>query len=142
MPQCRTAPLEIVAGSVDGKLYVWKSDGSDYPGFPIQTGGWLRHVSLGDINNDGKQEILGGSTDNRVHCYTLDGKEAAAFPKITMDDIGTAPTLADLDKDGNLELIVGSDDNGLYVWRLQGKYGELEWPMFRQNARHTGLVDG
>lgn len=134
--------LEIVAGCMDGRLYVWKSDGSDYPGFPMQTGGFIKHVTLGDIDNDGMQEILGGSFDNRVHAWKLDGSEVSGFPKVTLDDIQTAPTLADIDGDGSLDLVVGSDDGGLYAWEISGSYGDLQWPMARQNPEHTGVYTG
>jgi WD40 repeat protein len=131
--------LEIVSGAYDGRLYVWHSDGSTYPGFPIQTGGYIRQVTLGDIDGDGMQEILGGSSDNRVHAWKLDGTEVEGFPKVTMGDVETAPTLGDLEGDGSLELVVGSDDGGVYVWRISEKYGKLEWPMVRRNASHTGV---
>jgi hypothetical protein len=84
--------------------------GSELPGFPIQTGSYLSHITLRDINGDGMQEILGGSTDNRVHAWKLDGGEVAGFRKVTMDDVSTAPTLGDLEGDGSLEMIVGSDE--------------------------------
>jgi WD40 repeat protein len=136
----RDGRYEIVSGATDGRLYVWRSDGSNMPGFPVQTGGNLRHVTIGDINGDGKQEILGGSSDNRVHAYSLDAKELPGFPKVTLDEIQTAPTLGDLEGDGSLELIAGSDDGSLYVWPLSTSYGELDWPMVRRNLQHTAMV--
>jgi WD40 repeat protein len=131
--------LEIVSGCPDGKLYAWRNDGSNYPGFPIQTGGWLRHISLADIDKDGKQEILGGSNDNRVHAWKLDGSEAKGFPKVTMGNVGTAPTVGDLEGDGTLELAIASNDGNLYVWRISQSYGKLDWPVARQNPQHTGV---
>ena len=130
---------EIVSGCRDGRLYVWRSNGSNYPGFPIQTGGFVRHVTLGDIDNDGKQEILGGSSDNRVYAWKLDGSVVSGFPKVTLDDIETAPTLGDLEGDGSLELAVGSNDGSLYVWMISQSFGKLQWPMTRQNPQHTGV---
>jgi hypothetical protein len=132
---------EIAAGSADGRLYVWRSDGTFMKGFPIQTGGYIRHVTLGDIDGDGLQEILGGSTDNRVHAWRLNGTEVRGFPKVTLDDVGTAPTLADMENDGTLELVVGSDDGQLYAWKISDKYGKLAWPMVRQNLQHTGVAE-
>jgi hypothetical protein len=131
---------EIVAGATDGRLYVWRCDGTDMPGFPIQTGGYARQVTLGDIDGDDFQEILGGSSDNRVHAWKLNGTEAKGFPKVTLDDIETAPTLGDLENDGSLELVVGSNDGQLYAWKISEKYGELAWPMIRQNLQHTGVA--
>lgn len=131
---------EIVAGSTDGKLYVWRSDGRYFEGFPIQTGGYIRQITLGDIDGDGLQEILGGSSDNRVHAWRLDGTEVEGFPKVTSDDIQTAPTLVDIEGDGSLELVVGSNDGQLYAWRISERFGELAWPMIRQNLEHTGMA--
>ncbi len=131
---------EIVAGSEDGRLYVWRSDGRYMEGFPIQTGGYIQIVTLGDIDGDGLQEILGGSSDNRVHAWRLNGTEVEGFPKATSDDIETAPTLTDIEGDGSLELVVGSDDGLLYAWRISDTYGKLAWPMIRQNLQHTGVA--
>jgi len=132
---------EIVAGSADGKLHVWLWNGMEMAGFPIQTGGWIRCVTLGDIDGDGSQEILGGSTDNRVHAWKLDGNEMEGFPKVALDDISTAPTLADIEGDGSLELVAGSDDGQLYAWRISDKFGKLAWPMMGGNLQHTSVAN-
>ncbi len=132
---------EIAASSTDGRLYVWRSDGTYMKGFPIQTGGYIQLITLGDIDGDGFQEILGGSTDNRVHAWRLNGTEVEGFPKATSDDIETAPTLADIEGDGSLELVVGSDDGQLYAWRISDNYGKLAWPMIMQNLQHTGVAE-
>jgi hypothetical protein len=132
---------EIVAGSEDGKLHVWLWNGMEMAGFPIQTGGWIRCVTLGDIDGDGSQEILGGSTDNRVHAWRLDGTEVEGFPKVTLDDVVTAPALADIENDGSLELVVGSGDGQIYAWRISDRFGELAWPMMGQNLQHTRTVN-
>ena len=131
---------EIVAGATDGRLHVWRSDGRYLQGFPIQTSGYVKQVTIGDIDGDGMQEIVGGSSDNRVHAWRLDGTEMEGFPKVTSDNIETAPTLADIEGDGSLEMVVGSNDGQLYAWRISDKYGELGWPMIRQNLEHTGMA--
>ncbi len=132
--------LEIASGGTDGRLYVWRNDGSDYPGFPIQTGGYVKHIALGDIDDDGEQEIIGGSTDNRVHAWKLNGTEVSGFPKVTLDNVDTTPALGDLDGDGTLEMVAGSDDARIYIWEISDSFGDLDWPMIRQNLRHTGTV--
>jgi WD40 repeat protein len=131
---------EIVAGSTDGKLYVWRADGTTMAGFPVQTGGYVRYITIGDIDADGIQEIIGGSSDNRVHAWKLDGTEVKGFPKATLDDIGTVPALGDIENDGSLEMVVGSNDGQLYVWRISDNYGELAWPTLGQNQQHTGIA--
>ena len=126
---------------MDGKLHVWLWNGMEMAGFPIQTGGYVKYVTLGDLDGDGSQEILGGSTDNRVHAWRLNGIEVEGFPKVALDDIGTAPTLADIENDGSLELIVGSSDGQLYAWRVSDKFGDLDWPMMGQNLQHTRVAN-
>jgi hypothetical protein len=59
---------------------------------------------------------------------------------VTFDDIETAPTLTDMEDDGTLELVVGSNDGQLYAWRISDNYGNLSWPMIRQNLQHTGVA--
>lgn len=131
---------EIVGGSQDGKLHIWLWNGMEMAGFPIQTGGWIRLVTLGDIDGDGIQEILGGSSDNRVHAWRLDGTEVEGFPKVALDNVGTAPALEDIENDGSLELVVGSGDGQLYAWRISDKFGDLDWPMMGQNLQHTHVA--
>jgi WD40 repeat protein len=132
--------LEVVAGSTDGRIYAWRSDGKIHSGFPIQTGGYVMHVTLGDIDGDGQQEIFGGSTDNRVHAWRLNGSEVEGFPKVTLGDIEAVPTLSDIDNDGRLDLLAGSEDGKLYAWPLSDSFGKLAWPMICQNLQHTGVA--
>jgi WD40 repeat protein len=134
--------IELVAGATDGRLYLWTSDGSDYPGFPIQTGGYVKNVAMGDIDGDGQQEILGGSRDNRVHAWNLDGTEVSGFPKVALGDFDTTPAIGDLEGDGVLEMVAGSDDGRIYIWEISESFGDHRWPMIGQNLRHSGAVPG
>jgi hypothetical protein len=49
--------------------------------------------------------------------------------------------LADIDGDGSLEMVAGSNDARVYIWKISNAFGDLEWPMIRQNLCHTGTVD-
>jgi WD40 repeat protein len=128
---------EIAAGAGDGRIYVWKSDGTTLQNFPIQTGGYIQMVTLSDLNGDGKQEIIGGSRDNRVHAYDSLGKMVAGFPKTTLGDVESSPAVGDVDGDKKLELIVGSRDGSIYAWKIAGNNGALDWPMAMQNPAHV-----
>jgi hypothetical protein len=58
----------------------------------------------------------------------------------------SSPAIGDIDNDGKLEVIAAGShrydrEHGyLYAWEVANTNGEsLPWPMFRQNAAHTGL---
>jgi len=82
--------LEIVAASIEGKLYVFDDRGSQRPGFPVETDPRFSEPGNRDRFNDTDPGILG------------------------------APTLVDLDGDGTLELVAGAFDGHLYAWDHRG----------------------
>jgi hypothetical protein len=77
--------VEIVAASIEGRVYVFDDRGSRRPGFPVATDPRFSHPSRRDPLNDADPGILG------------------------------APTLADLDGDGGLEVTAGAFDGHLYA---------------------------
>jgi hypothetical protein len=81
---------EIVAVDMEGYVYVFESDGSVRPGFPVTLDPTYSAPAIRD-------------KANRVDM-------AAA----------AAPTLADIDLDGDLEILVAGADRHLYVWDDDG----------------------
>jgi hypothetical protein len=55
---------EVLAGSSGNVLHAFRQDGSEPPGWPKQTGGWLLAApAVGDVDGDGKLEVVAVTRD-------------------------------------------------------------------------------
>jgi hypothetical protein len=85
--------LEVIQGSGSnsgnlGRIYIWKYDGSNYPGWPQTLGNNYRitsTVSVGDLDGDGAAEIIavstkGGGDTVKVFAYHRDSTQVAGWP--------------------------------------------------------------
>src|SRR5262245_39256948 len=82
--------VEVVAGTLAGKLYVWEPDGSRRPGFPVRTDARFSARAARDRFNRLQRGII------------------------------AAPVLTDLDGDGRLDIVAAAMDRHVYVWRDDG----------------------
>jgi len=115
---------ELIVGMRDGKLYVYRHDGTTYPGFPWNAGGDITTgPAIGDINKDGRIEIVFGSSNGFVHALRTDLTEATGFPKAVplSEDWDSSPALGDVTGDGAPDVAIGSSDGYLHV--LNGMNG-------------------
>lgn len=115
-------PINTVDG---GTLWVFRYDGTNYPGFPKRETVVLGSTpAVGDIDGDGRPEIVigagtfGGMSGHRLFAYHCDGSAVAGWPVTTAGDTGNSPALANLDADPALE-VVETDDAG-YLYGIDG----------------------
>ncbi len=111
----------LFCGNDDDRLYGWNLDGSDLPGFPVQTGGDVYSApALADLDGDGAVWILFGSDDGGVHVVDSQGRPRPGWPRWTGHFVAASPCLVDLDGCGHPEVVAGSWDGRLYAWRADG----------------------
>ncbi len=117
--------LEIVMGSRSGKVECLNPDGSDVPGWPFQTGGYIMSsVAIGDVDNDGAPEIVAVSNADSIWVLDASGVPLPGWPRFlemkTVSDFTPSPALADLDGDDDLEVVAVSSEGKIRVWTWEG----------------------
>ena len=113
---------EILAGSKDGKLYAFRFDGSQLPGWPrsVLPAAAVNTPAIGDIDGDGLPEVVAGtdrpsaSSSNYLFAWRAGGSLMPGWPAqvsgISFSYFGFgAPVLADLDGDGKADVVASSD---------------------------------
>ncbi len=114
-----------------GRVWVFNLDGSDVPGWPMDTRDYsVASPSIADIDNDGEEEIVIGFTDQwgapcdwGITVYERDGAVVEGWPQLRWEMIRSNPALADFDGDGELEIvasIASMGDSFVYVFRRDG----------------------
>jgi len=104
-----TPDLEIVApGLLSGPTYAWKPTGVSVPGWPVITDGAVQ-LALGSLvgGNNGL-EIVAASIFGTIAAYDGSGSLLPGWPRTSLSDILTAPTLVDIDGDGTDEVFTGT----------------------------------
>ena len=113
-----------------GTVYVWKHDGSNFHGWPLDSGdGYTVHISVGDIDADGDLELVGVKKNGRLLIWNSDGSSymTPEWPK-DLPGALSDPVLADLDRNGDLEIVVQSNSGHVYVYNHDGSFLS-GWPI-------------
>lgn len=127
---------EIVVGSMDGKMHVFRYDGSTVSGWPQAAqevapccSYSFNSPAVGDINADGKLEVVAGQGSlggaaNYLYAWLGDGRLLPgwpvkvgpfSYPPPSASFFGFGPpALADVDGDGSVDIIASSDVRDAY----------------------------
>jgi hypothetical protein len=135
--------LELIAGSKDGALRLYRNSGTDLNPvwgiveryFDGVSAGAFSSPAMGDIDGDGRPELILGtggfsSDSGRVLFYRNSGK-ADSPSWVKMDIAGVSvgndatPALLDVDNDGRPDLVVGNSTGNLVLFRNHKKSGRI-----------------
>lgn len=144
---------EVIHTGGDGRVYVWRYDGTAYPGWPVNIGvdSCQYPAAVADINRDGRLEIAVGtrafvSGDGPVYVFRDNGTILPGWPfRGGNGYFNESPTLADVDGDDTLEVIICERRGSLgylYVVRHDGRIQPGSWPAALDHVPATGAAAG
>jgi len=134
--------LEIVVLGLDGRLYAWHADGTEFldgdndPAtqgvfYKIpSSGAWSRGapVIANILQDDPTPEIVFGGRDGKIYMLRADGSIPDGWPRVVGGEVNSAPSIGDIDGDGALDIAVPATNGFLYV--LKGDGSDLSgWPV-------------
>ncbi|KAA0002293.1 MAG: hypothetical protein FE048_04155, partial [Thermoplasmata archaeon] len=153
--------LEVVIGSLDGKIYVLTAFNGMMEWDYLTGAGVFSSAAIANLDLDSKLEIVVGSNDTYLYC--LDGEGGLQWRYKTNGAIYSSPAIGDVDGDGELEIVFGSLDTYVYcldsAGNLEWKFKtnapiysspalaktrdvvpyQMDWPMFRHDVNRTGF---
>ena len=132
-------PHSIIVGSEDRCIHVLDRLTGKPKCRPYQTGGWIRSVFVGDIDNDQRDEILAGSGDKCL--YILDD-HGQFLDKLFLGHQIYALFAAPLTTGGPMTVITSSNRKELFVWTVKrcedGRWiQQKEWEI----SSESGMFD-
>ncbi|MCS7258448.1 MAG: VCBS repeat-containing protein [candidate division WOR-3 bacterium] len=105
--------LEVIRGSTANQVYVWKYDGTLYPGWPQSVNNPCQEApAVADVDLDGNYEICivtrGLTSGGKVYLFAENGtiKPGWPFSGPHNGNFACSPCLADINNDDTLEIIV------------------------------------
>jgi hypothetical protein len=114
---------EVVAIGSLTNLFLFDSDGSIFPGFPLTING-IAPPNVADFDNDGEYEMIFFSNQtDLIYCINTAGEMEPGWPiprpQYASGSLGGAGAVGDLDHDGYLEYLIGSRQF-IYCFRYDG----------------------
>ncbi len=144
--------LEVICGSTSNQLYVWRYDGTSFPGWPKALSGMNQYApAVADVDLDGEYEIAvttrGLTSGGQVYLFSENGANEPGWPVsgLVGGNFNDSPTLADIDGDDTLEVIVGERDypvGHLHVFRHDGREQRGSWPCSLDHVPAMGAAVG
>jgi len=83
-------------------------------------GGIVAPFVIGDVDNDGKDEIVVRTVSNKIYVFDYKGNLVNGWP-VNLNEMGeqTKPALADINKDGKLEIVI-TINNKIFILSWNG----------------------
>ncbi|MEO0225372.1 MAG: C25 family cysteine peptidase [candidate division WOR-3 bacterium] len=108
---------DITVLTRNNKIYLWHSDGTPFPQFPLNLPGYPGYTSpaIGDLDGDGFFEIIAGFVKNwdpplgGLIAYNHTGTVVEGWDSCLTDGVIylTSPVVGDIDRDQKLEVVMG-----------------------------------
>jgi len=115
--------IEVVIGSMDGKVYVLNGITGALEWSYSTGGGVASSAAIANLDGDSYLEVVIGSSDGKVYCLQWNGSTGSVewiFP--TFGGVYSSPAIGDIDGDGHYDVVVGSDDGKVYALNADGSF--------------------
>jgi|GEM_PF-3335204 len=125
---------EIITAQYPPKsVGIYKYDGASYPGWPVSLQDYPQKVILGNLDNEGNDEII-AADEYKLYLFDAQGNGLTGWPKdLSVSDLA----LADFNSDGQLEIVAAAQQ--IHLWDRFGNYLP-GWPQ-GQNCGRVLLGD-
>ncbi len=112
---------EVAVALVDGRLWVFRADGTALAGFSYRAAAPLSGTpSFADLEQDGRQELIFGTKDGKLHALNAQGAELRGFPLAVGAQITSPISVGPLGQAARA-LVSGNDDGKVYAVEPSGK---------------------
>jgi FG-GAP-like repeat len=153
--------LEVIIGSEShsqpspinssngGALWVFRANGTNFPGFPkyLTPIGIDSSPAVGDIDGDGCPEIVVGTTTssgtsggNTLYAFHNDGTPVSGWPVTLAAQTFYSPMLVDVNGDGVLDVVADDDSGTLYAFKGNGSSIFQMQPKKANNGTVAGVL--